>query len=175
MKWPRSTTTMWFRRQPRRRLDRHGGQCAGCFKLGSRGWHELQRETLAHQWRSYTTITNVTATAFTDTNALINRTYYVVSAVNAQGEGANSAPVSVGTIPMAAWFKADALTNLADGAPVAVWPDASGRRLQRHPAVGRQPADFCGEWLERPTRRSVQRGQQQLPLVLSARCRMISR
>jgi hypothetical protein len=89
----------------------------------------------------YTTITNLASTTFTDTNVLNNRTYYyVVSAVNVQGEGGNSASVSVGTIPMAAWFKADALTNLANGAPVAVWPDATGNAFNAiQPLSGNRP------------------------------------
>ncbi len=60
--------------------------------------------------------------------------YYVVSAVNAAGESANSVEVSVTTVPPAttlpailtAWFKADGLTGLTNGAAVATWPDASG-------------------------------------------------
>jgi hypothetical protein len=59
--------------------------------------------------------------------------YYVISAINASGESANSIQVSV-TIPAAAvspppvlttWFKADALA-LANGAAVSTWPDSSG-------------------------------------------------
>jgi fructan beta-fructosidase len=52
--------------------------------------------------------------------------YYKVSAVNTNGESLNSSEVSVATPVTAAWFKADALTALANGASVAVWPDSSG-------------------------------------------------
>ncbi|MGC3959930.1 MAG: glycoside hydrolase family 76 protein [Verrucomicrobiota bacterium] len=75
----------------------------------------------------YTTITNVITTAFTDTTVLSNRTYYyVVSGMNVMGEGVNSAEVSASPVGLVAWFRADSLTNLADGAAVALWPDASG-------------------------------------------------
>src|SRR5262249_12045548 len=89
----------------------------------------------------YTTIANVASNNFTDTTVVNNRTYYyLVSAVNAQGEGANSVPTAVGTIPMAAWFKADAITNVVDGATVSVWPDASGNGFNAIQGLGgRQP------------------------------------
>ena len=75
----------------------------------------------------YTTFTNVTATTYTDTNVVNNRTYYyVVSAANSFGEGTNSAQASASTSPLMVWFKADALTNLNSGAAVSVWPDLTG-------------------------------------------------
>ena len=75
----------------------------------------------------YVTITNVTATTYTDTNIVNNRTYYyVVSAVNAIGEGTNSAPASVNTSALAVWFKADAITGLTNGAAVSTWTDLTG-------------------------------------------------
>jgi predicted alpha-1,6-mannanase (GH76 family) len=94
----------------------------------------------------YSTIGNVTSNAFTDTTVVNNRTYYyVVSAVNAQGESTNSIPAAVGTIPMAAWFKADAITNLANGTPVAVWADASGNGFNAiQPLSGNQPTYVAG-------------------------------
>jgi predicted alpha-1,6-mannanase (GH76 family) len=73
------------------------------------------------------TLANVAGTSFTDVTALVNRTYYyVVSPVNAVGEGPNSAPASASALPLAAWFKADALTNLANGSAISQWPDVSG-------------------------------------------------
>ena len=75
----------------------------------------------------YTTLANVAGTSFTDVTALVNRTYYyVVSPVNAVGEGPNSAPASASVLPLAAWFRADALTNLANGSAISQWPDVSG-------------------------------------------------
>ncbi|HEU5069223.1 MAG TPA: LamG-like jellyroll fold domain-containing protein [Verrucomicrobiae bacterium] len=69
----------------------------------------------------------------TDTTTVGGTTYYyVVSAMNASGESADSDEVSI-TAPYAvppspvAWLKADALTGLANGAPVSTWPDVSGR------------------------------------------------
>ena len=75
----------------------------------------------------YTTVTNLTSTSYTDPGVGNNRTYYyVVSATNAMGESSNSAPVSASPLALAVWYKADALTNLVNGSPVAVWPDLSG-------------------------------------------------
>ena len=61
--------------------------------------------------------------------------YYVISAMNASGESANSAQISVTAVvappppvpqpTLAAWFKADAL-SYTNGAPVASWIDSSG-------------------------------------------------
>jgi fructan beta-fructosidase len=52
--------------------------------------------------------------------------YYKVSAVNTNGESANSLEASAIAPILVAWFKADALTNLANNASVAIWPDSSG-------------------------------------------------
>lgn len=89
----------------------------------------------------YTTLTNTTATTFTDTTVTNDETYYyAISAVNAVGEGANSAPVSVNVLPLVAWFRADAITNVANGAAVAVWPDASGNGFNAvQPLTTNQP------------------------------------
>jgi hypothetical protein len=73
--------------------------------------------------------------AATDSTVTNSTTYYyVISAVNASGESANSAEVSITTIAppippppvLTTWFKADAITGLANGATVSTWPDASG-------------------------------------------------
>jgi hypothetical protein len=75
----------------------------------------------------YTLLTNVATAAYADTNVVNNRTYfYVVSAVNTNGESTNSSPVSANTLALVAWFKADAITGVASGAPLSVWPDATG-------------------------------------------------
>jgi predicted alpha-1,6-mannanase (GH76 family)/fibronectin type 3 domain-containing protein len=75
----------------------------------------------------YVTLTNTAATSYTDTTVTNNQTYYyVVSAVNSAGESAQSVPVSAGPLALAAWFKADAITGLTNGAPVSLWADASG-------------------------------------------------
>lgn len=75
----------------------------------------------------YLNITNVTATAYTDTNVVNNRTYYyVVSAVNPVGEGPNSVPARASPSALTVWLKADAITGLASGAAVSVWNDSSG-------------------------------------------------
>jgi predicted alpha-1,6-mannanase (GH76 family) len=75
----------------------------------------------------YAILTNVATTAYTDTTVANNRTYYyVVSAVNAAGEGTDSLPASASPSALAVWFKADAMTNLSNGAAVSVWPDSTG-------------------------------------------------
>ena len=74
----------------------------------------------------FVTLTNVAMTAFTDTNVVNNRTYYyVVSAMNTIGESADSLPTSANTLPLVAWFKADAITGLANGTAVSVWSDST--------------------------------------------------
>lgn len=75
----------------------------------------------------YLTITNVTSTTYTDTSLTNNRTYYyVVSALNAVGEGTNSAQASATPSALAVWLKADAIQGLTNGSPVSVWADLSG-------------------------------------------------
>jgi len=58
--------------------------------------------------------------------------YYVVSAENASGESDDSMEVSVTAVvppppppAVVAWFRADALSGLANGEPVSTWPDSS--------------------------------------------------
>lgn len=75
----------------------------------------------------YTALTNVTAARYTDNGVTNNRTYYyVVSAVNSAGEGTSSTEASASPSSRTAWFKADAITGLANGAAVATWMDAGG-------------------------------------------------
>jgi hypothetical protein len=90
---------------------------------------------------SYTLLTNVASTAFTDANVASNETYYyVVSAVNTVGESADSTEASVNPASLVAWFRADAITGLASGAPVSVWNDSSGNEYNAsQPASPNQP------------------------------------
>jgi hypothetical protein len=75
----------------------------------------------------YTALGTTTGTTWSDTNAVDGTTYYyVVSAANTFGAGTNSAEVTACPFTLAAWFKATALTGLANGGLVATWPDASG-------------------------------------------------
>jgi len=75
----------------------------------------------------FTAVAYVANAAFTDTTVVNNRTYYyVVSSTNSIGESTNSSSVSVNTLSLMAWFKADAISGLADGSPLALWPDSTG-------------------------------------------------
>ena len=89
----------------------------------------------------YVTLTNITSTSYTDTSALNNRTYYyVVSGVNAAGEGPNSTEISSSPLSLVAWFKADAITNLASGSSVSTWNDSSGNgNIATQPVGTNQP------------------------------------
>ena len=94
----------------------------------------------------FVTITNVTATTYTDTNVVNNRTYYyVVSALNTIGEGSNSVPVSASPEAMSAWFRADAIAGLASGTPVPNWKDVSGNGYNAlQPVTTNQPIYVTG-------------------------------
>ena len=94
----------------------------------------------------YTTIANLTATSYTDTNLANGLTYYyVVASVNAVGAGVNSAEVSATPANLAVWFKADAITGVANGAALATWPDASGNNNPAvQPTAGQQPTYVTG-------------------------------
>jgi hypothetical protein len=81
--------------------------------------------------------TNVAAANFTDTNVVSNRTYYyVVSAVNSSGESANSVEAYANPATLAVWFKADALTGLANGAAVSAWVDSTGNNFNALQPMG---------------------------------------
>ena len=94
----------------------------------------------------YVVITNVSATAFTDTTVANSRTYYyVVSPVNLAGEGTNSSEASASPFGLAAWFKADAISNLNNGTGVAVWPDSTGNGYNAiQTSGGNQPTFVTG-------------------------------
>jgi hypothetical protein len=78
----------------------------------------------------YTSIAMLLGTNLSDNTPLNGTTYYyVVAALNALGEGANSLEVSATpslNASLKTWFKADALAGLSNGAPVSIWPDLSG-------------------------------------------------
>jgi len=69
--------------------------------------------------------------------------YYVVAATNILGPGPNSTEV-VATTPAAVpprlttWFKADAITGVANGGAVATWTDSSGNTNQATQVIGSQ-------------------------------------
>ena len=75
----------------------------------------------------YVAIGSTTGNSFTDTN-VVNGTnyYYVVFAVDSFGGGTNSMEVAAKPFILAAWFKADAITGLTNGASVETWTDQSG-------------------------------------------------
>jgi len=75
----------------------------------------------------YIPIGTTTTASFTDTSVVNGTTYYyVVSAVNRFGAGTNSSQVAAAPFIIAAWFKADAITGLTNGASVSTWADSSG-------------------------------------------------
>ncbi|MES1228132.1 MAG: hypothetical protein ABUL72_05635, partial [Armatimonadota bacterium] len=71
--------------------------------------------------------------------------FYKVSAVNTNGESLGSLEVSIIAPTIIAWFKADAITGLGNGAALSNWSDSSGHgftALQLTP--GHQPAYIAG-------------------------------
>ena len=104
----------------------------------SLGWSSVPNATSYNIKRStvsggpYTNILSSPNSSGTDTTAGNSTTYYyVVSAVNVSGQSANSTEVSVTTpsavLPrLTTWFKADAISGVANGGAVATWIDASG-------------------------------------------------
>ncbi|HVV71673.1 MAG TPA: LamG-like jellyroll fold domain-containing protein, partial [Verrucomicrobiae bacterium] len=108
----------------------------------SLGWPSVANATAyvlkrsSHSGGPYTnSVLTTPVNAATDATVTNDTTYYyVVSAVNAAGQSADSAEVKITTAPappqpvpkLVAWFKADALAGVADGSPVSKWPDASG-------------------------------------------------
>lgn len=94
----------------------------------------------------YAVIGTTTTTSFADTN-LVNGTtyYYVVSAANTFGVGTNSNEATATPFNLAAWFKADAITGIANGTAVSTWLDASGNANNATQAAsGEQPSYVQG-------------------------------
>jgi hypothetical protein len=113
-------------------------------------WWELPAATSYNIKRSvnyggpYAIIANSAVTGYTDTN-VVNGTiyYYVVSAVNSVGDGTNSVQVYVTPSTLIAWFKADAITGIANGSLVSTWNDFSGNGYSAN-APGGAPTYVTG-------------------------------
>ncbi len=95
---------------------------------------------------TYNVIGITSATTYTDTNAVNGTTYYyVVAAANYFGSGNNSSEVSATPFALTTWFKADAITGLANGAPVSTWRDVSGNTNNAtQVTTGQQPTYVTG-------------------------------
>jgi hypothetical protein len=89
----------------------------------------------------YTTVASSPATVYIDSGVTNGISYYyVVSAVNAAGVGTNSNEIGATPYNLAAWFKADALIGLTNGAAVSTWTDLSGNGNDAtQPVSGQQP------------------------------------
>jgi fibronectin type 3 domain-containing protein len=75
----------------------------------------------------YTVIGTTTSASYMDTNVANGSTYYyVISAVNTFGTSLNSSEVPATPFILAAWFAADVITGLVNGATVSTWTDTSG-------------------------------------------------
>ena len=80
----------------------------------------------------YAVVAQAPLNAVTDTGVVSGEMYYyVVTATNATGESVSSSDVAVQAyVPappaLAAWFKADAITGLVEGASVEIWSDSTG-------------------------------------------------
>jgi hypothetical protein len=124
----------------------------------SLGWSAVPNATTYQIKRSLTSggpYTNLLLTS--PINAVIDTAvangvtyYYVVSAMNASGESANSTQIAVTAVvpppppvpqpTLAAWFKADAL-NDTNGALVPSWTDSSGSgNTATQSTTSRQPS-----------------------------------
>jgi hypothetical protein len=93
----------------------------------------------------FNVITNVSTPGFTDTN-VVNGTvyYYEVASVDSAGVGTNSSEVRAFPSTLNAWFLADAITGLANGANVDTWADLSGNGNDAtQTGVGNRP-DYNG-------------------------------
>ncbi|MBU6411603.1 MAG: hypothetical protein KGR98_14560, partial [Verrucomicrobia bacterium] len=90
--------------------------------------YDVKRST--HSGGPYASIATVFDANDTDDTAANGTTYYyVVAAMNALGDGTNSAEVSATPSPGASlktWFKADAMAGVSNGAAISDWADWSG-------------------------------------------------
>jgi hypothetical protein len=102
--------------------------------------YNISRST--HSGGPYAFLGSTEANTFMDTTVANGTTYYyVVSAANSVGPGPNSAEVRATPFILAAWFKADAIIGVPDGASVATWPDSSGNGNDAtQPVPSQQPA-----------------------------------
>jgi len=69
--------------------------------------------------------------------------------VDSVGTGANSVEVSARPFVLAAWFRADAITGLPNGAPVGTWTDLSGNSNNASDTIPGQP--YTGAPTQPPT------------------------
>ncbi len=94
----------------------------------------------------YAVVGATSGDSYTDTNVVNGLTYYyVVAGVNAAGVGANSVEVSAMPYQLAVWFKADAISGLANGAAVPQWLDVSGNsNSATQSSAGAQPIYVSG-------------------------------
>ncbi len=91
----------------------------------------------------YTVIANVTTPGYTDSNVMNGTTYYyVVSSVDSAGAGPDSSAVAALPSTLEAWFAADGITGLANGAKVSNWPDMSGEGNNATQAAASQQPTF---------------------------------
>jgi len=94
----------------------------------------------------YTIIGTSTATNYLDATVNNGTTYYyVVSAVTAYTNSANSSPASAtpAAPSVITWFKADAITGLGNGAAVASWADSSGNGFTAFQATAGQRPTYA--------------------------------
>ena len=76
----------------------------------------------------YSVLASLSGTGFTDAG-LSERRHVLLRRVGCEFRRARALrPLEVSATPfiLAAWFKADAITGVANGSPLATWPDVSG-------------------------------------------------
>jgi hypothetical protein len=76
----------------------------------------------------FTLIGSTSSASFTDSNVINGvKYYYVVSAMDSAGQSVLSTEVSAEPVNVVAWFKADSIAGLTNGAAIADWADSSGQ------------------------------------------------